>query len=292
MSDSSVSDRRDEIRPNQPFPESLKSRLDEHGHLVLGELRKRPRLDARGRPLTDDDLGDLLTPVLNAAKFDPEQLPAAKGADIVTYIAALTGIRSLAKAVKEADAVAGAWSATVADYAAAKAELDAMRRDARTTVMVQANAGKPAALDAKTITSWRTLTDRVAGADQLVVVHAAVRDSHGTDRLYPDPAAPLQAWSEHHRVQQIPLQPQVVGGGAVVEGARQGGDEVQLPGGATLQKAATGDLDNHFQLGLLPFRGYLVCLRHWLGKHGLSGDEYRSMKFLDLYPLFWQILRA
>lgn len=167
MSDSPVSDRRGELQPNQPLPEALKPLLDDDGNIVY-EVKTRPRLDAMGRPLTDNDLGDLLTPVLNAAKFDPEQLPAAKGADIVSYIAALTGIRSLAKAVKEADAVAGAWSATVADYAAAKAELDAMRRDARTTVMVQANAGKPAALDSKTVTTWRTLTDRVAAYEDIL----------------------------------------------------------------------------------------------------------------------------
>src|SRR5882724_2805821 len=97
---------------------------------------------------------------------------------------------------------------------------------------------------------------RVLAADELVVRHAAVGQSHGSPCLDPYPRAQRQARSEHQRVQQVAFESQVNRHGAVVERAGQRRDEVDMPGGPALEKAAPRNLDHHLDL-----RRFGRCLR-------------------------------
>jgi hypothetical protein len=103
-------------------------------------------------------------------------------------------------------------------------------------------------------------TQRVMAADQLVVCHAAIGQRHGAPGLDVYPATARKAGPEHHRIQQVALEAQVLRHRAVIERAGQRRDEVDVTAGPALQKAAAWDLDQNLDLGWflrsVPERGF------------------------------------
>ena len=100
MTDSApVTDRRDEIRAGEPFPESARQLLDANGNIVL-ETKGHPRVDALGRVLGPEAEPDLASAVAKAARFDPRKLPPYTGTDRVAYAASLVGLSTVVKGLR------------------------------------------------------------------------------------------------------------------------------------------------------------------------------------------------
>ena len=129
-------------------------------------------------------------------------------------------------------------------------------------------------------------TQGLMAADQLVVCHAAIGQRHGAPGLDADPAPERKARPQYHRIQQVALEAHILRDRAVVERAGQGRDEVDVPGGSALQKAAARDLDQDLDLGRLqrsvpgPWLAALACV-HSARLHSPTLAEKRGE--------FWQI---
>jgi len=67
-------------------------------------------------------------------------------------------------------------------------------------------------------------------ADYLVVVHAAVGQSHSAHGLYGYAFAALQARSQYDGIKQVTFQANVLVDRAIVKRARERRDKIQLPG--------------------------------------------------------------
>ena len=155
MTDSApVSDRRDEIRAGEPFPESARPLLDANGNIVL-ETRGHPRVDALGRVLGPEAEPDLASAVVKAAKFDPRKLPPYTGTDPVAYVASLVGLTTVVKACDRADKATAAWADAEAQLRTARQELKQLNRSARTDQAIQLNAGKSMSITAATTKAHR-----------------------------------------------------------------------------------------------------------------------------------------
>ena len=161
MTDSApVTDRRDEIRAGEPFPESARPLLDANGNIVL-ETRGHPRVDALGRVLGPEAEPDLASAVVKAAKFDPRNLPPYSGTDPVAYVASLVGLTTVVKACDRADKATAAWADAEAQLRTARQELKQLARSARTDQAIQLNAGKSLSIPAGTTKAWREADERV-----------------------------------------------------------------------------------------------------------------------------------
>ena len=89
---------------------------------------------------------------------------------------------------------------------------------------------------------------RMSAADQLVIHHASVAQSHRSQSRYDDPAAPPQTWTQHHRVEQIAFEPEVVGHRSIIEGTRKGRKEIDGAGRAALYTTPPRNLDHDLDL--------------------------------------------
>ena len=93
----------------------------------------------------------------------------------------------------------------------------------------------------------------VRGADEFVILHTPVGQSNGTPRLDPNAGTQRQARAEDDCVQQIALKSDVGRDGTVIEGARQGGNEIHVAGRTSFNEAAALHLNYH-----LDFNGCFI----------------------------------
>src|SRR3954454_23118182 len=91
-------------------------------------------------------------------------------------------------------------------------------------------------------------SQRLAAANQLVVGHTAIGQDHRTPGFYPYTRTQRHACSENHCVEQIAVEPDVLGHRTIVEWARQRRDEIDVPRRSSLDEGATGNLDLDFEL--------------------------------------------
>ena len=72
--------------------------------------------------------------------------------------------------------------------------------------------------------------DGIRAADYLVVVHAAVGQSHGAHGMHGHAFATWQSRSQYDGIKQVPFQTNVPVDGAIVKRARERRDKIQFPG--------------------------------------------------------------
>src|SRR5205807_3190916 len=89
---------------------------------------------------------------------------------------------------------------------------------------------------------------RVIAAHHFVVGHAAIGEHHGAPSLHAYAVPNGQARTQHHGIEEVAFKPDVLRHRAVIERAGQRRDEVDMPGGAALEKAASRNLDFDFKL--------------------------------------------
>src|SRR5882762_5612685 len=85
-------------------------------------------------------------------------------------------------------------------------------------------------------------------AHHFVVGHAAIGENNAAPSLHAHAAPNWQPGTQHHCIQQVAFEAEVLRHRAIVEGAGQRRDEVDMPGGTALEKAAARNLDFDFKL--------------------------------------------
>ena len=155
----SVTDRREEITHNH-IPESFREHMDSGGNIVVGTMRRRPRLDALGRPLQTPEQ-DELGPLLERTKIKPRDLPTYSGGDTVAYIAGVAGLSSVGKACARADKAVAAWADAERELNTARKELRDACRGWRTEAAIDMNSGNAFSIPPAVETAWRKADERV-----------------------------------------------------------------------------------------------------------------------------------
>src|SRR6185295_19490469 len=109
--------------------------------------------------------------------------------------------------------------------------------------------------------------------------HAAIDEGDRAPGLHREPRAEGEARAEHHRVQKVALQADVLRHRAVVERAGKWRDEVDLSGRAALEEAAARHLDHDLELGR-GHGGIVAAAQKYCRKIPLT-------PFLTLTPVAW-----
>ncbi len=84
---------------------------------------------------------------------------------------------------------------------------------------------------------------RLVGADEFVVAHAAIREGHRSPDLDMHTCAKRKARSKHECVEQIALEAQKARHGTIIEWTWQRRNEIDVAGGPAFEKAASRNLD-------------------------------------------------